>query len=145
MKRNGQQGDTDAMEKYLMEHSTPDKLLDRTVNESLAGYLNTLMGRRKISTDVLAELSGMNRSSMYRILNGKTKFPQRNIIIRLSLILQLSFGETQNLLKLGCKAALSGQRGRDIIISDGIIHKRHIEDINEKLRSYGFSDLYSRE
>ena len=145
--KNGkdQQFDTKAMEKLLVEHMSPADILNRLSGQTLSSYINYLMGRRNLSTDVIAELSAINRSSLYRILNGRTKSPQRNVLLRLALTMQLSFQETQDLLKYGCQASLSSQRGRDILISDGIIHHKSIEDVNERLRLYHFPDLYSRE
>ena len=136
---------TENMEKHLLENLSPAQLVEKLREQSLSGYLNYLMGRRNFSTELLAELSALNRSSLYRILNGKTKSPQRNVLIRLALTLRLTFQETQELLKCGCQASLSGQRGRDILISDGIIHHKSIEDVNERLLAYHFPDLYSRE
>lgn len=136
---------TEMMEKELQNQVSASELVQFAAPQSLSSYLNHLMGMRNLSTDVLAELSALNRASLYKILNGSTKMPQRNVLLRLALTMQISFQETQQLLKCGGRATLSGNRGRDIIISDGIIHKKGIEDINERLKRYNFLDLYGKE
>ena len=136
---------TKAMERALREEKTPTELIARLPDITLRGYLLQLMGKRAISTDALAQLAALNRSSLYKILNGTTKHPQRNILIRLALVLSLSFDETQELLRRGGRATLSGNRARDTVISHGIIKHRSIEDVNEHLRAHYFDSLYEKD
>ena len=136
---------TEAMEILIRQRTPMKDLMSRVSCHSLSGYLNHLMGRQEITGDALAELSAMNPSSLYRILNGSTKAPRRNLLLRLAMTLQLSFQETQTLLKLGCRAGLSSSRGRDIIISDGIIFHKSIDEVNTRLLEYHLPDLYGRD
>ncbi len=136
---------TRAMEDALRMETSPTELIGRLPRESLQGFLNTVMGRRGVSTDALAGLAELNRASLYKILGGVTKHPQRNVLLRLALALQMSFDETQQLLRYGGRATLSGGRARDIIISDGIINGRAIDEVNARLQSHYFLDLYSKE
>ena len=136
---------TRAMENALRKEMRPTALIDRLAQNSLQSYLISLMGQKRISTDALAELAALNRASLYKILNGATKHPQRNVLIRLSLVMRLSFEETQELLHRGGRAKLSGDRARDIIISHGVIKNHSIEEVNDRLRAHYFADLYSKE
>ena len=136
---------TRAMEKALRQDTSPTALIGELSQKTLRSYLIGLMGKRGISTDALAELAALNRASLYKILNGVTRQPQRNVLIRLALVLCLSFEETQQLLHIGGRAQLSGNRARDIIISNGIIKNSNIEDVNAHLQAHYFSDLYSKE
>lgn len=136
---------TQAMENELRREVSPTELIGRLPQESLQGCLNQYMGRAGISTDALAELAALNRASLYKILNGATRQPQRNVLIRLALVLRLSFDETQTLLRRGGRAAISGSRARDIIISDGIINHRSIDEVNRRLQTHYFIDLYSKD
>ena len=136
---------TRAMERALREDTSPTALIGELNRMTLRSYLVGLMGKRGISTDALAELAALNRASLYKILKGVTRQPQRNVLIRLALVLGLSFDETQQLLYYGGHAQLSGNRARDIIISNGIIKKSTIEDVNAHLQAHFFSDLYSKE
>lgn len=136
---------TEAMEKELLREIPPTELIGRVQAESLHGCLNRMIGCRGISVDAVAELAALNRASLYKILNGTTKHPQRNVLLRLALVLRLSFQETQELLRYGGRAALSGRRARDIIISDGIINGRGIDEVNTRLNTHYFVDLYSKD
>ena len=136
---------TEAMKRQLLEGVSPEALLEYVSPDTLQGYLNLLLGRRGMSVDVLAGLAALNRASLFKILNGTTKNPLRNVLFRLALALGLGFEETQLLLKLAGRAPLSGERKRDVFVSDGIIHRKSIDDVCAVLRAYGFSDLYGKD
>ena len=137
--------DTQIMEDELRKDTSPTELMQRLPKSSLQSFLLSQSGKKRITTDALAELAALNRASLYKILNGTTRHPQRNVLLRLALVLRLSFEETQTLLRYGGRAALSGSRGRDIIISDGIIKQRTIDEVNAHLQSHYFVDLYSKD
>lgn len=120
-----------------------DDLINDTRLPSLSGCLNELMGKRDISTEVTAELAGINRASLYKIMSGDMN-PSRNTLLRLGLALQISFEEMQVLLKCGNCAALSGSRKRDILLINAVIKKQSIDDVNQSLIDNGFMSLYSR-
>ncbi len=136
---------TETMENALRREVPATELIGKLPKSTLQGHLTALIGRKRISTDAVAELAGLNRASLYRILNGSTRHPQRNVLLRLALVLGLSFRETQELLRCGGRAALSGSRARDIILSDGIIRGLGISEVNARLRAHCFVDLYSKE
>ncbi len=136
---------TEIMENALRREVPATELIGKLPKSSLQSYLTGLIGRKGISTDAVAELAALNRASLYRILNGSTRHPQRNVLLRLALVLGLSFRETQELLRHGGRAALSGSRARDIILSDGIIRGYGISEVNAHLRAHCFVDLYSKE
>ena len=85
---------TQAMLEQLQKQVSVSALVEKAEKTSLPGFLNQMMGKKGITTDALAELSALNRASLYKILNGSTKKPQRNVLLRLALTLQLSFQET---------------------------------------------------
>lgn len=136
---------TEMMENELKKNISPTELIQRLSRSSLQGYLLEKMGRKGVSTDALAELAALNRASLYKILNGTTKHPQRNVLLRLALVLRLGFEETQTLLQYGGCAALSGNRARDIVLSNGIIKGYSIDEVNFHLKKHYFVDLYSKE
>ena len=124
---------TELMKIELRKDASPTELIQRLSRSSLQGYLLKKMGKKGISTDALAELAALNRASLYKILNGTTKHPQRNVLLRLALVLRLGFEETQTLLQYGGCAALSGNRARDIVLSNGIIKGYSIDEVNSHL------------
>lgn len=64
---------------------------------SLSDLLNTALGQRGISVAAAAELSGINRTSLYKIMDGTVQ-PQRNTLLRLALTLDMDFEQCQQLL-----------------------------------------------
>ena len=107
---------------------------------SLSACLNELMGPSGLTATTLAELAGLHRSSMFRILSGDTT-PSRNVLLSIAFVLGITYEETQTLLKCGGCAALSGSSKRDILLMDGIISKKSLGEIDEILRESGFKGL----
>ena len=110
---------------------------------SLSNYLNYLLGRRDIPLSILAELVGINRATLYKILSGSIK-PSRNLMIRLGLELQTTFEEMQTLLKLSNCAALSGTRRRDVFIIDAIINKQSVGILDDHLIQNNLESILTR-
>lgn len=110
---------------------------------SLSNYLNFLLGRRDIPLSILAELVGINRATLYKILSGNIK-PSRNLMIRLGLELQTSFEEMQTLLKLSNCAALSGTRKRDVFIIDAVVNKQSVGILDDRLIENNLESILTR-
>ena len=110
---------------------------------SLSNYLNYLLGRRDIPLSILAELVGINRATLYKVLSGSIK-PSRNLMIRLGLELQTSFEEMQTLLKLANCAALSGTRRRDVFIIDAIINNQSVGILDDNLIRNNLESILTR-
>jgi DNA-binding phage protein len=110
---------------------------------TLTDCLNEMIGRQNRPIDAIAGLAGMNTATFHKILSRKMN-PSRNMLIRISRSLDMTFEETQILLKSGNCAALSGNRGRDLYLIDGIENKKGIADINDALTSHGYMDLSGR-
>ena len=143
---------------YKLNNSTPTEMLVESLKKKshfssyqekveelpeLSICLSSHIFKKNISIEALAELSGSNRATLYRILKNEIK-PSRNNILRLALVLGLSFPETQYLLKCGNLSALSASRRRDVIIIDGIVHKTSIDEINEVLIKEKLMDIYCK-
>ena len=127
-----------------LKNGTPvTKILQETRSPTLGDYLFEFLCKTNRSTEAIAGLAGLNKSSLYRILNAEV-CPQRNVLLRLSRIVNMNLSETQKLLKLGNLASLSGSNPRDIVIIDGILRNLDIVDINNNLTKNGFSDLFSK-
>lgn len=110
---------------------------------SVAGCLNELMGKKNYSVEVTAGFAGINPATLHKIMSQKIK-PGRNLLLRLAFALELSFEETQVLLKTCSCASLSGTRKRDIYIMEGIQNKKRYDEVNEELIQHGFLDLCSK-
>ena len=110
---------------------------------SFIGVLNEMLGKKNMNVEVLAGFSGMVPSTIYRYLN-RTRNPSRNVLIKMALGMGLSLEETQVLIKSGNCSALSGSRKRDLIIMDGVIHKKNFADLNCALDEKGYPNLESK-
>lgn len=119
------------------------KVLREADSRTAGDYLYLFLTKSSKSVEAIAGLADLNKSSLYRILNGETS-PQRNVLLRLSRILGMDLTETQQLLKLGGHATLSGSNSRDIVIISGILKEQDIMDISDMLSRNGFADLFAK-
>ena len=135
---------TEMIVKMLHEKKyTLDELAKSAKLPSLSSCLNEMMGRRNKSVEVTAGLADINKATLHKIMARKMN-PSRNMLIRLAMALEMTFDETQVLLKSGNCAALSGSRERDIYLIDGIENKKYFDEINAALQEHGLPDLYSK-
>lgn len=110
---------------------------------SLPNYLNYLLGRRDIPLSILAELVGINRATLYKILSGNIK-PSRNLMIRLGLELRTTYDEMQQLLKLSSCAALSGTRKRDVFIINAVVNHQSVGILEDILIKNDLESILTR-
>lgn len=128
----------------LLKKGKPVELVVKEARlPSLGAYLFDFICKRDLSIQVTAELAGLNRVTLHKILNGDMN-PRPNVLIRLSRVLGMNLDETQKLLKCGNCATLSGGKPRDVHIMDGIIHGKCIADIDEDLTDHGFPGLFTQ-
>ena len=134
--------DTTYLIKQLKEgYSLEDALKEATL-PTVGQYLMTFVYKQEASTEIIADLAGLNKTTLYRISKNQIR-PSANVLIRLSRILEMNIEETQMLLKCGKHATLSKGTARDIIIMEGIIKNKCVSEINEKLIAHDFPDLYT--
>lgn len=118
-------------------------LIEVPLGPSLSDLLNTALGQCGISVAAAAELSAINRTSLYKIMDGTVQ-PQRNTLLRLALTLEMDFEQCQQLLKAGSVAQLSSSRLRDRVIMVGLLNKEPLDEISRVLNEQGFVDLYAK-
>lgn len=135
------------VKKLLETQDSPNALTeiltDIPLGPSISELLNAALGRRNISVSAAAELSGINRTSLYKILDGRVQ-PQRNTLIRLALTLEMSYEQCQQLLKAGNVSQLSSSRLRDRVILIGLLNQEPLDEISCTLVEHGFVDLYAK-
>ncbi len=98
----------------------------------LPDLINRHMGKASFSTDALAELAGLNRSSLYRILSGQRR-PGRDVLIALAFPLKLTHTDTQELLKTARLAQLSPRDQRDADLLFAITHGYSLGEADDLL------------
>lgn len=111
---------------------------------TLRDVLDEHIGKSHMTVLAIAELAGLSNSTMHRILKGEIH-PSRNALLRLALVLDMSFETTQLLLMAGNRSTLSGGRYRDRPIMQGIVQHKPLGSVNEVLNNMGYQDLFSRQ
>lgn len=138
-----QSGPTEIAVSRLKGGASVTQLLHEANGPALGDYLFQFLRKTPRSVETIAGLAGLNKSSLYRILNAEVS-PQRNVLLRLSRVLGMNLSETQKLLKIGDLASLSGSSPRDIVIIDGILRELDIIDINNHLEKTAFLTYSAR-
>ena len=110
---------------------------------SLGTFLMNQICAKGISIGAASELAGLNRATLYKILNGDTH-PTRNVLLRLSRVLEMNIEKTQQLLKMAGLSSLSGSKTEDLIVMYGIINGMSIMDIDQDLTRNGYPGLFSK-
>lgn len=108
----------------------------------LKDILDQYIGKSHMAILTIADFTGISNSTIHRILNGEIH-PSRNVLIRLALVLGMSFDATQLLLVAGNRSVLSGGRLRDRPIMMGIIQHKTIGYVNSQLQEKGLESLFS--
>lgn len=125
-----------SFEEYMQNHENE---FDRT---DLQTYLYELLKKTNLSIAQVIEKASISRSLAYQIFNGQ-RTPNRNLIIRIAIIMKLSLDETQRLLRIAKKGELYPRIRRDAAILFCIQHNLSLIDTNELLEDLGEAVLLS--
>jgi transcriptional regulator with XRE-family HTH domain len=99
-------------------------------------YLYELIDKAGFTIPQIIEKASIGRSLTYQIFNGQ-RAPNRNLLIRIAIILKLSLDETQRLLRIAKRGELYPRIQRDAAIIFCIQHKYSLIDVNELLENLG--------
>jgi len=131
---------TETMVDMMAKSETPIVIDKRSMLESLPSLLNTYMGRKSLSTEVLFESVGLSRAFGYRVMKGERR-PSRSSLISIAFELDLTYDEAQYLLKVGRVAQLTPREERDKLILEELLHKKRLAAINDLLIEKGYEPL----
>ncbi len=106
-------------------------------------YLVHAMETANITTSELAELVGVERSTMYRVISGE-RLTSRNVLLRIALVLRFNLKQTQALLCAGQRAELYPLLPRDGLVVFSIEHAYTLKEADDMLKRKGMADLYER-
>lgn len=104
----------------------------KTFSEAISGLLE----ERGMSVPELCEASLLSRSFTYQICEG-IRAPGRDIVLRLSIVLGLSYDETQYLLRTAQRGALYPRVRRDAVIIYALSKHLNLSETDEALVSLG--------
>ena len=119
---------------YLEQES--ENLATAPLHELLKEELN----KKGLSPGELAKLAGTDRVYTYQILSGQ-KTPSRDKVLALCMALQMSFEDTQDLLKRTGYPPLYPRIEKDSVLIFAFQRGLSIIDANELLYEMGIQDL----
>lgn len=103
-------------------------------------YLSELIKERNIDAAKLEVMTLLSRSFTYQICSGD-RIPNRNIVVRIALVLRLSLDEAQRLLKLANRGILYPKVKRDAVIIYALKNGYSLFETDELLTSLGQEPL----
>ncbi len=122
--------DTRSIEGFYQQ--TGESLSDLSTSE----YLAQLMEQHGLQKQEVIEKANLERSSGYQIFSGRRN-PKRDSLLRIALVMKLSLGETQRLLKIAQRGELYPKNRRDAAIVYCIHHGLNLIDTEMLLEGIG--------
>ena len=104
---------------------------DKFIKETPSSFLNHIIDTKGMTVAQVVKVSGSNEY-VYKVFNG-TRKPSRNILITVAFGVELSFEETQLLLRISKQAVLDSRDKRDSIIIYGLINHLSIYEVDDLL------------
>lgn len=127
---------TGDLSRELMERPDIDSYLtenqDSFFQQDIAGQLQALFEKRKLSKAALARRAGMSEVYLHQIFSGR-RTPSRDRLLCLCVGMEGELDEVQNLLKQAGYCPLHPKVRRDAIISYGLLHRLTLNEINDLL------------
>ncbi len=130
----GEIKNADSAGEYLSKNS------EYLLKQSISDTLNEVLYRTGKTIPIIIKRSGLTRSYVYHIFNGK-RMPSRDTMIAISFGMELSCDETNALLKKCRFAPLYSKDARDAVIIFNLSHNRSIIETNYDLEDQGFELL----
>ncbi|MGN1101883.1 MAG: hypothetical protein ACI4RG_06790 [Huintestinicola sp.] len=145
--RAASEKDTEQLTKEILSTDDIDEYFEKNEeylnNISLPSELCRLLEEKGLKKSDVIAASGITVTYGYDLFSGyKNKKPSRNIILALSLAMQLDISQTQRLLKISGNGALYPRIPRDSVImyaiqnsmtrceTDDLLNKRGMETIS---------------
>lgn len=124
----------DSADEYLVQNS--EYLLKQSISETL----NQALFRANLTVSAVIKRSGLTRSHVYHIFNGK-RLPSRDKLIAIAFGMELNSDEANALLKKCRFAPLYSKDPRDAVIMFNLAHNKNIVETNLDLENQGFEIL----
>ena len=129
----------------LRSRKSGTSFLKQTQNTpTCARVLRELLENAKMSAPEWIAGTDISKSYGYQILNGD-RIPGRDILLRTSLVLQLSLKETQRLLAVGDCGALYPKIRRDAAVIFALNQKMSLLETEELLASLPERSLFAKD
>jgi transcriptional regulator with XRE-family HTH domain len=128
---------TEELMKLLENSRTLDDAIENNnsiTNPDTSSYLSDLLIKHNMTIQQVFEKAVISRSFGYQIFNG-LRCPNRNVLLRIAIVMKLSLDETQHLLKISQRGELYPKVRRDAAIIFCIKNKCDLTDTDELLES----------
>lgn len=128
--------------KYVKEIET--MIFEKQSKELYAKELQRYIAESKnnLSANRLAQLIGVDRSYIYKMINAK-KYPSRDIAIMISIVLELDLLNTQKMLNL-LGFTLSEVIKRDFVIMECIKRRLELDQVYYVLEEFQLETLHTK-
>jgi hypothetical protein len=117
-------------DEYIQKHE------EEFMDIKLHSYLYELLDRSGYTISMIIDKASIGKSLAYQIFNGK-RTPNRNLLLRIALVLKLNLEDTQRLLRMAKRGELYPRIQRDAAIIFCIEHSYSLIDTNELLENLG--------
>lgn len=117
-------------DEYIQKHE------EEFMDTKLHSYLYELLDRSGYTISMIIDKASIGKSLAYQIFNGK-RTPNRNLLLRIALVLKLNLEDTQRLLRMAKRGELYPRVQRDAAIIFCIEHGYSMIDTNELLENLG--------
>lgn len=110
--------------------------------QSFTAYMDDLIALKRLKRQDILARADIPQKYGYKLLSGESHTSNRDKILRICLAMKLTLTETQRVLVLYGMQPLYPKNKRDAFLIIAINTSMHsIDDINERLVSYGLSEL----
>jgi len=111
--------------------------------ETFSGYMRSMFRKKGVSQADVFKKANLSRGYGYKLISGEKKTSQRDVILRICLVMGADIDETQKALKLSGFDPLEPDRTRDIILMVAVNDKvSSIDGVNRLLTEHGEEPLY---
>lgn len=104
-------------------------------------YIESIIEEKGLSKSKIIEKAEMSEVYGYQIISGIKKNPKREKILCLAFGMELTFEETQDMLKKTGYAPLYPKNEFDVVLIYGLCKKLSIVEVNNLLFEYGQETL----
>ena len=135
---------TEELMRMLETSNTLDNVIynnQSITNPDTSSYLSDLLIKHNMTIQQVLEKAVISRSFGYQIFNG-LRNPNRDILLRIAIVMKLNVDEVQRLLKISQRGELYPKIRRDAAIIFCIKNKCDLTDTVELLESIGESSLF---
>ena len=137
LKPENERSITDIVIEGAAKGKSVDELLRDTLPfKPLQGLIMEKLGDNSVET--------LSRAISYvevqKIMSGK-KHPKRDILLCIAFVLHMNVDETQQLLKSGRRALLTGRDPRDVVIIYGLLNHTSLIEMDALLKQRGLEPL----